>query len=155
MTDTLRQLAAARVAMQSAKRQLAVQEATLEQSALYRAVVLARDWVRASQQDVDELTDQVRAEALAAFQETGNKQPWPGVQIKMYSKIEFSEEEARAWCFDYAGSLLKLDTRAFQRAAPALPDAPITITKEPRATIASDLSMYQKEKEATDDLLSV
>ena len=155
MTDALRELAAARAELEAAKKQLAERQATLEQVAIYHAVVLAKDWIRESQEQIAELTDQVRAEALAAFQETGNKQPWPGVQIKMYSKIEFSEEEARAWCFDYAGSLLKLDTRAFQRAAPALPDAPITITKEPRATIASDLSMYQKEKEATDDLLSV
>ena len=142
MTDTLRQLAAARVELEAAKEQLAERQATLEQVAIYHAVVFAKDWIRDSQEQIAMLTDQVRAEAMAAYQETGNKQPWPGVQVKMYTEIKFDEAEAWHWCRVHADYLLMLDVRGFKEHGASMKGAPVTITTVPKATITKDLSRY-------------
>ena len=150
MTDTLVRLAEARREMEAAKEQLAERQAFLEDAPIYHAVVFARDWLRESQEQIARLTTQLRLEALEVYEATGNKKPWPGVQIKMYTVVEFNEVEARNWCLEHADSFLKLDTTSFKKTAENLVGAPVTITREPRISIASDLSQYLSGEIAND-----
>ena len=150
MTDTLRQLAAARVRLESWKEHVGICQICLEHTQRYADLIEAKEWEREQQEMVADLTDHVRAEALAAYQETAETKPWPGVQVKIYTEIEFDETEALVWCREYMPTLLNLDVTRFKKVAPHIWDAPITITKVPKATIARDLGEYLAE-EASDD----
>jgi len=107
---------------------------------------------------VDDLTAQVRQAALAAFEQTGDKKPNAAVQIKEYVLITYEDAAALEFCRKVAPNALKLDRRAFEKIAKLgieaggqfAPDF-VTVTKEPRASIASDLSPWlPTEGELTD-----
>ena len=150
MKDLLQELAQARMNLDSSTEDVAMRQTALENTTAYECLAAAKEWQRRDREEIDRLTFQVREAALAAYAEDGNKKPCPGIQIKLYSVVEFDEAEALAWCRDYGGSLLRLDMKAFEKAAPALHGAPISITQEPRVTIARDLSEYL---EVNDDSL--
>ena len=107
---------------------------------------------------VFDLTAQVRQAALAAFEQTGDKKPNAAVQIKEYVLITYEDAAALEFCRKVAPNALKLDRRAFEKIAKLgieaggqfVPDF-VTVTKEPRATIASNLSPWlPTEGELTD-----
>ena len=64
--------------------------------------------------------------------------------IKVYQVVHYETPEAMAWCIEHARKYLKLDESAFEKGAPVLIDlgAPVTLDKEPRVTISSNLSAY-------------
>lgn len=144
--ETLRLLAVARGLVAFWKQEVQESERLLQDTKEYRGLMVDKQGRAEAQARVDELTAQVRGEALEAYAVTGNKRPWPGVQIKAYTRVEFDEAEALEWCRERAPALLKLDVPRFKRAAPHVKGAPVTTTQEYRATLARDLSGYLREE---------
>ncbi len=138
----LEQLAEARASLESRKRFEAECQADVEQSPAYTHFRDAQFWRRESQREVDRLAARIREKALAVYAETGNKNPWPGVQIEEHMAVEFDENDALAWCRGRGGILVKLDKPAFLEAAPFLANAPVSNIKRQRVVIAKDLSQY-------------
>jgi len=145
MSEKLRALAQAREAASEARAQAGLLEYRLQSTPAYAAILEAKKQSALAVLRVADLEKEVRTEALRAFADTGNKNPWGGVQIKVYTKVDFDEEIATHWCRENAQSLLRLDTRAYKKVAPNLSGAPVTVTKEPRAVITMDLSSYLVE----------
>jgi hypothetical protein len=88
----------------------------------------------------------VRKEALADFVQNGDKAVYAGVSVKMFTRAEYEPAQLRDWLLDHQSyrALLTVDGKKAEALAVKglMLDAPITITKEPRVQIATDLSGY-------------
>ncbi len=79
-------------------------------------------------------------EASKDSEGNGNKQPFPGVGIRVRERVVYDKGEALLWAIDHKIALL-LDSRVFEhlmKASPGLPDF-VDIQEEVTATIATDL----------------
>jgi len=87
----------------------------------------------------------VRSEALAQW-DGKNKRPVPGVSIRIKKQLEYDKTEALEWVMEKGlRQLIRLDTRAFEKAAPSLQPECVKINEVPQATIARDLSEWLSE----------
>ena len=90
-------------------------------------------------QIVGQAEDEVRHLALAAF-DGENRRPAPGVEIKMFTTVEYAEVNAFVWALDHK-LYLSLNKTAFERFAKSAPSMVpfVAVAEEPRAQIATDL----------------
>ena len=84
----------------------------------------------------------VRAIGRNIFRETGDKMPHPAVKIKMYAALDYTDEDAIEYAREHLPKALRLIKRTFEKAAKVLELDFVTARKEPRVTIARDLSEY-------------
>jgi hypothetical protein len=99
------------------------------------------------------LERKVHESTLAAFRETGEKAPTPGVSVKLYRQIRYDSAAALRWAKANMPVLIRevLDVKAFERAASAIDEATSgcwRIEYDPRPQIAGDLSAYLPAEEA-------
>ena len=87
----------------------------------------------------EEAETQLRTLALAEYARTGNKQPGPGVAIRITTRLEYEQAAALAWANEHSLAL-QLDRRAFEAIAKTAPPPFVTTISEPQATIATDLA---------------
>jgi len=90
--------------------------------------------------EVEAATLALRTAAIAAFQETGDLAPAPGIKIRMMSRLDYEADEAKRWAINHKMAL-SLDTREFEKLAKAAPANFDFVRQyqEPAATIATDL----------------
>jgi len=88
----------------------------------------------------------LRELTVRAYNETGSKQPAPGVSVKLFQILDYDPKEALKWAMSHQVSL-SLDKKSFESLAKATPIECVTISEEPRAQIATDLSKVLEEKE--------
>ena len=81
----------------------------------------------------------LREAGLAKFLATGDKAPFPGVAIKMITRLTYDPVAAKLWGYKHEMAL-KLDVVAFEKMAKAGPLDFVVITQEPQCQIAQDLS---------------
>ena len=93
-----------------------------------------------AQREVDEYTNEVKAEALAEFEANGTKK-FDGCEVKVFTKLDYPEADAFAWAKE-SGLALTLDKKAFEKIAKATPLPFVVEVQEPKVTIASDLSAF-------------
>ena len=139
MTDSVEGLKEARAARDALKQRLAEERAAVMDA-----------WTEANREDVDRLERlqgavetldaTVRVQAVAAFRETGEKRPFPGVEVKEETVLEYERDAAFSWAKEH-GICLSLDVAAFEKVARDLviPDV-VLIAKEPKVFIAKDLA---------------
>lgn len=92
----------------------------------------------------------LRESTLTAYQETGEKQPAPGVSVKMFQTLDYDPQRAYRWACEHKIAL-SLDKKAFESFAKTsfTPLDFVAINEEARAQIASDLSEYLVTEEKT------
>ena len=147
--DGIKDLALARQVEAECKAEVANIQTQLEASWLWQTLTQHKAILKSASEAANQQADYVRELALAAYNEAGNKNPHTAVKIKMYTVLAYDEKEALDFCRDCMPDALKLDRHAFEKVAKDSPLVDfVTITKEPRATIARDLSEYA-EQEAT------
>jgi hypothetical protein len=83
-----------------------------------------------------------RAEILAEYEHTKNKAPAKGAGVRILRKATYSIVDALAWCRANAPALLVVDEKAFVKAD--LLGSPIEWIDVPSATLATDLSIYER-----------
>ena len=86
--------------------------------------------------------------AMAAFRATGDKQPVPGVQIKVFQKTTYPDMgRLLDWCLMNAPTYVGVDTQGFGKVAEEMRErgAPVEIGLEPRATVATNLEHYLED----------
>ena len=85
---------------------------------------------------------QVKALAVAMYQATGEKKPADGVQVKLFTTLNYDKEKAFHWACETGIAVMPtaLDVKAFEKIAKATVIPFVTITEEPRPSIDSDLS---------------
>jgi hypothetical protein len=105
-----------------------------------------------AKQDAEKAEAAVDAEVRELALASGEKQPHPAVQIITTSVLEYQDKDAVAWCIQTQQlSLLKIDTRAFEKVARTLEIQGVIRHEKPGVRIASNLRQY--EQEACDDRL--
>jgi len=93
---------------------------------------------------VAEEEDKLRELTIKAYQETGNKAPAPGVGIREVTKLEYDPKNALMWAVEHRLAL-QLNKTAFEKIAKTDTPEFVTVSTEPQATIATDLSEVLKE----------
>jgi len=98
--------------------------------------------VECIKKDLAEEEARLRELTLAAYQETGNKKPAPGVGIRMVKNAEYNATEALTWAKKH-DACLALDEKAYKTAliAGIFADAPGKVTEEAQATISKTLEV--------------
>ncbi len=87
----------------------------------------------------------LRELTLQAYQETGNKTPVEGVGIREMTRLEYDQKEALKWAMSHQVAL-SLDRKTFEGLAKATPLDFVIITKEPQATIATNLVVKEAQQ---------
>jgi hypothetical protein len=91
---------------------------------------------------VSKLETEIRNVAIYEYIDNGIKD-LGGVQIKVFSTLEYDENTAVNYCLEHQhANLLKLNKTGFEKVAKELKPEFVTIKEEPRAQIATDLSEY-------------
>lgn len=80
----------------------------------------------------------LRQLTLEAFARTGERQPGPGVAIRLVKRVRYEFAAAFAWA-KVNGMALTLDAKAFEKIAIATPLPCADVEEVPQATIATDL----------------
>ena len=152
MTDinqAVKNLARARQTRDKYERELTeVNEAIQER---YGAMLeRARDLLYAAEADVANAETDVKKLAVAAYEATGNKKSHPAVPVAIYTILDYNMLEALEYCQERLPGAVKwskpvLDKSAFEKAARILMPKFVTVTEEPCARIARDLSEFIEE----------
>lgn len=144
ITHKLIDLALARQQEAELKEKQAAMIAEVQNLPKYAELELQRSQVKA---DIERLSEDIKLEALEEFNGTKNKKPFDGVEIKVFTVVNITDErKAREWCMQNFRPALKLDVKVFEKAAKDgnVPDELAKVELEPRAQIAADLSTYLK-----------
>src|SRR3990167_809369 len=97
----------------------------------------------------------LRSQAVADYVLTAacgkeNKNPIPGIEIKLFQEIRYDPTEAFVWAKEH-NLALALDVKAFEKIAKTSPLGFVAMAQIPRAQIASDLSKYAVEEVKPED----
>jgi hypothetical protein len=98
-----------------------------------------------AREDVALTEIRIRRDAVSAFKRDSIKRPHSAVQIKEYTILGYDPDQAFAYCVEHLTTALKMDKRKFEKVARAAELDFVTISTEPRASIARDLSAYTEE----------
>lgn len=144
LRDALRELAQARRSEEIVSNHIAQIQADIENTPQWLALAGFRRDLAEVKASAAAVTERAKELALDDFYVTENRRPAEGVQVKLFSKVDYQRDEAEKWCLGHACKYLILDARAFEKAAPVLRDlgAPVQLTRDPRVSIATDLSAW-------------
>lgn len=98
---------------------------------------------------VEELTNTIKTWGEAAYIQTGDKAPAPGVKIRMVSRIDYDLPTALDWSRANLQEALTLDTKFFEAYAKGVqgtrPVPCVTFTQEPQVTISKVISVVEEQ----------
>ena len=83
----------------------------------------------------------LRTSTLAHYEQTKETRPTAGVQVKLYTELEYDLEEADKWTRERRLAHIpeRLDVKAFKKIAKATPIDFVVAKQVPKVTIATDL----------------
>jgi len=142
MTELLDQIKVVAEARVRAERALIDKLAALEVWEMENKALL--EGAQEAHSQVAEAEAKLRELTLKAYQETGNKAPAPGVGIREVTKLEYDPKNALMWAVEHRLAL-QLNKTAFEKIAKTDTPEFVTVSTEPQATIATDLSEVLKE----------
>ena len=115
-------------------------------------------YIDTAHQDVSWAEADVRMMALGEFERSGNKHPHPAASVRIYTVLDYSEDAAIGYCVRHNQGALRLDKKAFEKAAKKILEAMdegvdlgdaaedldglVVIGSDPRVAIKRDLSEY-------------
>lgn len=90
---------------------------------------------------LDDAEAKLRTWGRAAFDETGNKKPAPGVGVRVSKKLVYPESKALDWALQHAPVLVmrSLDKKAFEALMKTQPQDFVTEEETVTITLATDL----------------
>lgn len=145
MKDAVKQLAQTRQTQALHGELLAQREVRLHATPEWKQWELASQGLRIAKANVADAEAAVRERAVGIYAKTGDKAPHGAVKIKIYTVLDYGPADALDYAREHLPQALKLVKRTFEQAAKVLELDFVTITQEPRATIARDLSEYLPE----------
>ena len=139
----IKQLAHTRDVEAQYRQEIADLEAEIAATPLGQRLTRVRDeLLKVAQADVADAEGSVRKRALEMYQTDGNKRPHPAVTVKEFTTLSYDSAQALDYARQHLPQAVKLDTRAFEKAAKVLELDFVTIAKDPRPTITRDLTPY-------------
>ena len=98
--------------------------------------------VTAAQARLEQAEEALRQATLAAYAGAGNKRPHPAVAVRVMTRLVYDPEGITAWARENLPAILVLDVKTFERVAQHLMVPGVTVSAEPVATIAQDLTPW-------------
>ena len=136
------ELARARDDERRSKANIEKVQAKLEQTEEWIYLQQMKTTLSNIQSGIELMEKDVREVALAEYAENKVKD-LGGVQIKVFTNLEYDENTAVNYCLEHQhATLLKLDKRGFEKVAKELKPDFVKIDEVARAQIATDLSEY-------------
>ena len=86
----------------------------------------------------------LRKMTIEAYRQTGEKQPAPGVGVRVTTRLRYELNKAFEWAQDHHIAL-KLDVGTFEKLAKAQPLPFVEMIEDAQATIAADLQKTYEE----------
>jgi hypothetical protein len=148
--ETIKKLHRARLDLQAAKDTKTALLDGLQKSLSWTLAQTEQDTAAA---EIETLQAQLNQAFELVFQTDGNKKPHPAIQVKEFTviKADYNPKAAHAWCLANFTPALKLDVKAFEKAAADgnVPDeiCIVTVQKEARVQIAADLAPFAEVAE--------
>lgn len=148
LAEQMREVATRRQARDDARGRVSALRAQFESdiASLVEAAQIAA-------QACSESEEAARALTVALYEATGNKAPADGAAIRLTTKLAYDDADALAWAKQTGMALVpeSVDRKALEKIAKASPLPFVTITQEPSATLASDLSAYLTPTTASEE----
>ncbi|MEN6507012.1 MAG: hypothetical protein ABFD92_20955 [Planctomycetaceae bacterium] len=143
LNDSVKYLAQARKEAADVRAEVEAAQAALEATTEWTTLQtekarLARYALAESEADAN-----LRELARSVYENSdGNKHPHPAVTVKLFDVLVYDPGQAKSYAIAHLPNALKLDARAFEKAARVLGLDFVTIVTDARATIATDLSEW-------------
>ena len=135
--EKLKRISFLRTALAKDKEILAQLDAALHESRDYKHYMEEASMI---QDQLNELTSEVRDDTLKAYAATGNKSPFPGMGIRVTTRLDYDSTKARDWALEHNHvNLLTVKAKEFEAMAKAVKPDFVTILEEPTTTMATDL----------------
>ena len=148
MENLVRILASARADKESAQSAVKLMQEELEKTDEWQRLRLAKENLSLRNDDESKLDDQLRDTAIKQYELDKNKHPHSAVSIGEYDVLEYDPGSALIWCVEKdMRKALKLDKRQFENIAKIMEPEFVTMEKEPRAKIKTDLSEYLDDQD--------
>ena len=141
LEDLVPELARLKRAESSAKRELGKLEREIA-AAFGAKLVSAKARLLMAQTERAEMDAAVRTVALSQFVADGDKKPHPAVTIKINKALLYKPADALDYCREHLPKALKLDKRAFEKAARVIEPDFVEIVDDPKPFVARDLEKY-------------
>ena len=118
--DAIARLAYIRIVEAEYKAEIAQAQAELEKSTQWQYLEGRREYLRTVQADVADAEIDVRQMGRIIFFETGDKTPHPAVEIKIYTALDYTNEDAIEYAREHLPQALRLIKKTFETAAKAI-----------------------------------
>jgi hypothetical protein len=121
-------------------------EDQLKKTQQYSLLEGAKEIYQDTKDKITSLRSEINTLTVAAYQQTGDKKPTPGVGIRVGKSYIYDDEVAFDYCRSELPQALKLDKRTFEKFVKGTQDVKpldfVTTEDKITPTIASDLSEY-------------
>ena len=92
------------------------------------------------------ISDGLKELAVLQYFDIGEKKPAPGVEVRIYTRLNYDEETAFSFCEQHLPAALKLDKKKFEKYVKAMEEVDpvdfVEIVEDPRVFISGDFSEY-------------
>ena len=143
--DKLRVAASGRKVLMLMQEGIKARQAALEQTPEWAVLQTAKDEESAARQTVSLAEDDLRAEVAHYYEQTSDKKPANGVEVKLFKKLVYDQDEALKWCSANAPALVEYKlAKEFDKVAEKM-GAPVKVEMQPRVQIAGNLDEWLTE----------
>jgi hypothetical protein len=150
LKEKVKCLAKTRSVQEEYKSEITELKAEMDASPLGKRLKQVYQYLEVAKEDVASAEVKVREAAMDAYQNTDNKKPHGAVQVKMHTTVVYEQDAAFDYARNHLPQALTFNRRKFELAAKVLDLDFVTVLKEPRVSIARDLSSYLNDND--DDL---
>ena len=141
ISELVTKLAQARQEIENSSNDLAAIEDEI-QLVYGLALMDARANVTAAKSLEKVVAGDLRAEGILQFELDGIKKAHPAIAIREYTVLDYDPKAALDYCIAHVPKALSMKKAVFEKAAKVLDLDFVEISKEPRTTIARDLSRW-------------
>jgi len=141
----IKKVAELREVQQSCIRMKNSAQIDLDQSLEGKRFAMAIERVKEYSIQLETAEAELKAAAVALYQETKEKKPIDKVEVKITTELEYEDDKILAWCKDNAPTLLIVNKKPFEKTAVNI-GAPVKVNEIPKCYIGSDLSQYLEDK---------
>lgn len=121
-------------------------EAAMDKTPEWGEYIAAGGRLRQVKQIVDAAESAAKEAIIAHYEDTKDKKPVAGAQVKLYDTLSYPPDVALLWAMDKRmETVLRLNKRPFEAVIKTVKPKFLTIEKKPRAQLARDLSSYIQE----------
>jgi len=140
-----------RQALDKAKQREDDMQERLERTEQWISCVDAREGVKLQADQVERAEARVREIAGWRYATEKDTHPAEGVQVRLYTRLDYSEQQCLHWCEMNAPAMIERRLKKdFDKVAVSL-GAPVQETENPRVFIARDISQYMPVNEPDGD----